>query len=864
MDILAQTKLTKSEWESIEIPVPENEISILKMIHSGYSNVNTIQNNTKTMISFTKLQPSPEIHFYLYNKYFRPVLDTYIEKSKESWKEFANFKVSEKTLKKMKSADSIRMQNVDQLIQNNSECIFEYNVSEVCKNVLKSIIKNVPFTKELYTLIEWKKATLANTNPYVTDIMNITINYGKSKTSINTMITNAYDVIERNGNLYKYENLTLFSHQKELFTMCATHQETPKLILYTAPTGTGKTLSPIGLSNGYKILFVCVARHVGLALAKSAISIEKKVAFAFGCDSTSDIRLHYFSAIDYEVNKRSGGIWRVDHSNGNNVEIMICDVYSYLHAMRYMCAFNERNTMLTYWDEPTMTLDYEVHPLHDIIKQNWSENVIPNLVLSCATLPKEEEIHECIMDYCTYFPNAIVHTITSFDCRKSIPILNSSGFSFMPHIHSETIDQLQEYSNYCIRNKTLLRYFDLEEIVKFLLYVHEHGLIDKNYEMDQYFDSISDVTMNTLKLYYLEVLRRMNEESWKNCRTYLSLQQKKKYAISNNLNGGKLQRIQSVQNTSNVLNETIRRNNSDSQVDEQRQRQIQEALTGVLLTTKDSHTLTDGPTIYLADNIMNMANFYVKQSKIPDIVLNNLMEGIRKNESLFGSIREIEEQLEKMLQVKDNTDKTDHKDIGSVKKQKTAPREKQGLTEGAQLLKDNIENLRSQLFHVSLNPSYMPNKKEHQELWTPDKRCRENAFTSSLEESTVKEIMELEIPTNYKVLVLMGVGVLIKQEDKRYEEIVKRLAEEQKLFLILTSSDYIYGTNYQFCHGFIGKDLQNMTSQKILQAMGRIGRNKHQQDYTVRFRDDNMIRRLFKQPEINREAYNMNTLFTHD
>ena len=49
MDILAQTKLTKSEWESIEIPVPENEISILKMIHSGYSNVNTIQNNTKTM-----------------------------------------------------------------------------------------------------------------------------------------------------------------------------------------------------------------------------------------------------------------------------------------------------------------------------------------------------------------------------------------------------------------------------------------------------------------------------------------------------------------------------------------------------------------------------------------------------------------------------------------------------------------------------------------------------------------------------------------------------------------------------------------------------------------------------------------------
>ena len=31
-------------------------------------------------------------------------------------------------------------------------------------------------------------------------------------------------------------------------------------------------------------------------------------------------------------------------------------------------------------------------------------------------------------------------------------------------------------------------------------------------------------------------------------------------------------------------------------------------------------------------------------------------------------------------------------------------------------------------------------------------------------------------------------------------DIMKKLAEEQKLYLIIASSDYIYGTNYQFCH----------------------------------------------------------------
>ena len=62
--------------------------------------------------------------------------------------------------------------------------------------------------------------------------------------------------------------------------------------------------------------------------------------------------------------------------------------------------------------------------------------------------------------------------------------------------------------------------------------------------------------------------------------------------------------------------------------------------------------------------------------------------------------------------------------------------------------------------------------------------------------------------------VVDGIGVFLKHTNKKYMDIMKKLAEEQKLYLIIASSDYIYGTNYQFCHGYLSKDLSNMTQEK--------------------------------------------------
>jgi hypothetical protein len=159
-----------------------------------------------------------------------------------------------------------------------------------------------------------------------------------------------------------------------------------------------------------------------------------------------------------------------------------------------------------------------------------------------------------------------------------------------------------------------------------------------------------------------------------------------------------------------------------------------------------------------------------------------------------------------------------------------------------------------------LNDGFIPNKKMHLDKWAEGINAK-GSFTSNIDEQTVSDIMALKgVDNSWKVLLMMGIGVFINHENITYTEIMKKLADEQKLYMIIASSDYIYGTNYQFCHGFLSKDLV-LTQEKVIQAMGRIGRNNIQQTYTVRFRDDEQIYKLFTSETEKPEIINMNKLF---
>ena len=806
---LTQTKLSKGEWESIEVPVASDELAILKMICNGFHDVSHKHNTHNSLIGYLKIQYSDIMEDFLFTRYFKDI----IEKHKKLYNHKFSPKISTKT--KIKKADQIRIENIESKSKDFLKQIYEFVLLDLVYNLLKTYSKeSKKWNYYYYTLYHLSKYNVVKVNHYVAEYSKHILEIFSNEIKNVDLILKADNYIEKNKYLLKFADISLYQHQKELFTICK--QPNPKLVLYIAPTGTGKTLSPIGLSEKFRVIFVCAARHVGLAMAKAAISCEKKVAFAFGCKDPGDIRLHYFSAKEYVKNRRSGSIFKVDNTVGENVEIMICDLESYLPAMYYMNSFNELSNMVMYWDEPTITLDYEKHELHETIKKNWQNNIIPNVILSSATLPKEHEITNTIANFRCKFQDAMIHSIVSHDCKKTIPIVNKDGYMVLPHLMFKEFAKLQNSVEHCKQNKTLLRYMNLGDIVKFLDYISDKDFVEKRrYKMKRYFPELSDITMNKIKIYYLEILSEIKEENWDEIYEYFDKNKKK--------------RLNSV----------------------------------AYMTTKDAHTFTDGPTIFLADDIEKIANFCLKSAKIPDIVIQDIEETLEHNNNLNEEITE----LEKEVEFKEGPVKKE----SAVKDRRVNVRQRSGgqdkLKEDVEVreLKKKIQRLSDQYKTVALSNLFVPNKPEHKNEWMNEMilgDSKGNEFTCDISEKTVEEIMRLtDIEDNWKILLLMGIGVFTNHKNKEYTEIMKRLAEQQKLYLIIASTDYIYGTNYQFCHGYIGKDLAGLSQEKIIQSMGRIGRNNIQQDYTLRFRDDSLIHKLFTVEENKPEVMNMNCLF---
>jgi hypothetical protein len=248
------------------------------------------------------------------------------------------------------------------------------------------------------------------------------------------------------------------------------------------------------------------------------------------------------------------------------------------------------------------------------------------------------------------------------------------------------------------------------------------------------------------------------------------------------------------------------------------------------------------------------------------------MKKIEYNNVLNNKINELEKELDylkeqeesKMSANIDSSGKNNTKSLKNVRKfNRDADNVDSNNNKGQTVrLVREIETYRQMIKQVNLNDTFVPNKLHHIKKWTEDlKLDNTKAFTSNIDESTISEIMLLNgIEDTWKILLMMGIGVFINHENIRYTEIMKQLADQQKLYLIIASSDYIYGTNYQFCHGYISKGM-NLTQEKIIQAMGRIGRNNIQQTYSLRFRDEEQIMKIFTAEADKPEIINMNLLF---
>ena len=570
---LTQQKLSKSEWEYLEVPATPHEQKILSLIYNGFENIEYSINESKSLLGYMKLNTDDKFHIYLYKEYFQKKIKNLIDTYNIDY----NIKISDKKIKKIKASDMIRLKNCQKKINDVKDNIYEFVLLKIINKFFK---KNLS-PKNYYTLSQLIKNNILNLNIYVKNFCVFVLDNYKENINKKKLVKSAYQNIEKNELVFKYLDIGLYSHQKKLFT--SVKREGSKLILYQAPTGTGKTMSPVGLAKGKKVIFTCAAKHIGLQLAKACISMEIPIAIAFGCKDSGDIRLHYFAAKDFVRHRRTGGIFRVDNSNGEKVQLIITDIQSFLPAMNYMLAFNEREEIIWYWDEPTITLDYDEHEFHDILQNNWKNNEIPNVVLSSATLPDMDDIMMMTASFKNKFSTNNVEEIKSFECKKSIPILDSKGNIVMPHLIYDNFKKLKKCAKHIENNKTILRHIDVEKMIEFIMYVNNNDYIMEDFKIENYFETVGDITIMNLKIYYLRLLTLV-KKNYDDIYNYYNEKNNKMY------------------------NSVIK------------------------LTTEDAYTLTDGPTIFITENVEQIGLFYLKVSKIPENEIENILKIMERNE----------------------------------------------------------------------------------------------------------------------------------------------------------------------------------------------------------------------------------------
>ena len=852
---IVQGRLTKSEWNNMEIPVSPDELTVIKLIRDSYHNVQLKMNHHSSMIGILKTSSSPEMHAHLYQKHFEQLIRDMVKTFQliPAFSCDANLKQGDKgdggkksgkyKIAEIKKVDAIRIKNNESAISTQSKNIFENTILKICKLLLTEKAKwnndtdnaknnaehsdsntddnddddndidGCSWMSYYYALKINLKNSIEHVNTHVVEFVNYLLYIFENDVDVTSFIQYAEHFVEKNHLCAKFKDMELYDHQKQIFTHAKSPN--PKLVLYIAPTGTGKTLTPIGLSEKHKIIFVCAARHVGLALAKSAISIQKRIAFAFGCKSVDDIRLHYFAAKEATRDWKTGGIRKVDNSIGDNVDIMISDIQSYLHAMFYMKAFHPVENIVLFWDEPTITMDCDAHEYHDIIHKNWKQNIIPNVVLSSATLPHEQELQTTIADFKSRFSNADVVSIVSHDCSKSIPIVSKGGCVQLPHTLFTNYADVLLSAAHCEKHKTLLRYFGIGQICEFISFVNRKQYYSsQRYSVQRYFSSLDEITHTSIKLYYLTLLKNITQKPELDAWTHI---------------------YNHFKDCDNLYESTG------------------------YMTTSDAHTLTDGPTIFLTNDVEKIASFCLQTAQIPAQLIDDIMGSITHNNKLSEQIETIEKRIEDLLNEAEKGSSVD----GESKDKKNKFLDKKMESGEIKTLNQKLQLLNEQVKRTALHDLFVPNRPAHLEKWCKDKEYLDKKpWSCDIQDSYVEKIMLLHIESHWKILLLMGIGAITDHKNAAYNEVMKELAQDQKLFLIIASSDYIYGTNYQFCHGYISRDLHDMTQEKTIQAMGRVGRNSIQQDYTIRFRDDGLIQKLFLPSTNKLEADNMNRLFS--
>ena len=154
---LKQIKLSKSEWDGIEISVSKSELDILRLITNGFLNVHIKVNKTNSIFTHLKIEYNAQIEEFLYVKFFADKIKLMVEKynilfirfgsepgakkSKNANNESENniYYINVASIVRLKSSDQIRLSRLNSLnddtnmyevvLYNHLEQMVEHNYS---------------------------------------------------------------------------------------------------------------------------------------------------------------------------------------------------------------------------------------------------------------------------------------------------------------------------------------------------------------------------------------------------------------------------------------------------------------------------------------------------------------------------------------------------------------------------------------------------------------------------------------------------------------------------------------------------------------------------------------------------------------
>jgi hypothetical protein len=751
------------------------------MIAAGWENPDVCTNPRQSILSVTKLGSLSSPHDFVYKRFLAKSCEELAKQISGTSAPTINDKPG--TRHKMTSADSIRLANIDFDALVKQDDIWEFALLNLVRNMVRE-----SSAVAYYTLECALQARVDGTNEHLLAFVANAQTMFKKRVPIIDMIRDIEEASELNPVLETFANRRLYKHQRDL--MSALKRKGPKVIFYQAPTGTGKTLSPLAVSEGYKVIFVCASKHVGMQLARACISIHKRIAIAFGCRDAGDIKLHFYAVSECIRKRRSGQIGKIDHSQGQKADLVIADATSYTAAMHYMLAFNKPETLLVYWDEPTIAMDKNHDVLHDIVRRSWRDNVIPNIVLSSATLPDKSNFPRFLDTIKSKFniPEESVIAISNYECARTVPLVLKSGYVAMPHNVAQSAEGLAEICKQCKSRATLLRHIDLGIAARYLLAATMSNI---GVHLSQ-FKTLDDVSPESVKQGYIDCLDIV-------CKN-LGLEATKKLVTEPQRFSG-----------------------------------------GVKLGTVDAVSITYGPVLYLATDTEKVAKYLIRDANPASTIIEQLEQQSEINTHVLQQIKRLEKDIadKRAADARDDDDSDDE------------------AAHGGGALTHKLHAIRGNMTEIRLPDREVPNTDDHQRRYHTT--INRNAFSSNVPPHHLEEVLHLEVDSWKKMLLMMGIGVF-GEECPTYCELMSRMASQRELFCVIAGTDYVYGTNYQFCHGYIGKDLSDMPVEKLYQALGRVGRGRQAGQYSWRLRDDTLAERVFSPDRRLTEARRMDRL----